>query len=119
MIKKNRDVIQTIKYESTEDIIKFIIEMSQYYNDMYSIFLEVIQERQSLFTISEVDKEKVLQAIFLSLVLASVGSNLYNPYARETFIQKIKSISADLGLEYRDLVRLTQYEARLLALMEQ
>jgi thymidylate synthase len=110
--------IQIFKYKTTEEIQDFISSMADKYSDKYNDFVSIIQENQSLFSLNESDKSLILKAIFLSLILASVGSNLLNPLSKDLFVQKFTELAKKIGLTYSDLVRITQYESKLLDVID-
>jgi hypothetical protein len=108
----NLDLLDTIKYRDEEEIKSFVEWMACNFKDRRDELVRVVQE-DSLFTFKGADDDRIVKAIFLSLVLTTITSNLYNPILRQELIEKFKKVSTGFDIPYSDVVRLTEYEERL------
>jgi hypothetical protein len=110
--------LETIKYKSDDEIADFVDEMARKYSYLFDDVVAVLRKgERSLFTLTTDDPNKLMRAIFLSLILASIGSNLENPYQRNFFVQRIRRIAQRFDLEYDDLAGFTLHERSIIALL--
>jgi hypothetical protein len=108
----NLELLDSIKYENEEEIESFVEDMAYKFRDRKDELVRMIQG-DTLLAITHTDEERIVKAIFLSLVLTTITSNLYNPILRNELIQKFKNLSNRFHVPYSELVRLTQYEDQL------
>jgi hypothetical protein len=106
------DLLDSIKYESEEEIKSFVEVMALKFRDRKDELLEAVSGN-SIFSINKDNEDRALKAIFLSLALTTITSNLYNPYLRKELIRKFQNVSEVLGIPYSDIVGLTKEEPRL------
>lgn len=110
--------LETIKYKSDDEIADFVDEMARKYSYLFDDVVAVLRKgERSLFTLTTDDPNKLMRAIFLSLILASIGSNLENPYQRNFFVQRIRRIAQRFDLEYDDLAGFTLHERSIVPLL--
>ena len=112
--------IQIIKNESVDTIIDFVHSMVEKHSSKYEILLNTINKKNSIYEINikEISQEKVLESVILSLILASVSSNIMNPYIKDQYVQNITSICQKLNLQYSDLLKLLEYENKFLQILD-
>jgi thymidylate synthase len=128
LIKKSRDLntnlpiavldssyykLQVIKHCSAKEIQQYIEYLSHTYINHIQNFVLIINKetKNSLFSI-KTNKEldyKLLKAIFLSIVLDSLSSNLYNKSLREEYMDKIRLISKNLNLSIDDIFKFSYF----------
>ena len=108
----NLELLDSVKYQDEEGIKSFVENMAHKFKDRVDDLLRIVQE-DTLFTLNKTEEERLVKALFLSLALTTITSNLYNPFLKEELIQKFRNVSKRLDIPYSDLVRLTQYEDRL------
>lgn len=109
--------IDLLKYSSLEEIELAINRMSTLYLSTYPQLLEVVQKNKKLFLVDPGNPQKFLQAVFLSLILASGGSTPGDKNLRDSVISKVSIICDRLGLTYGDVLDLTLYEVKFLSLL--
>jgi hypothetical protein len=110
--------LETIKYKSDDEIADFVDEMARKYSYLFDDFVAILRKgERSLFTLTTDEPNKLMRAIFLALILASIGSNLQNPYQRDFFVQRIRRIAQRFDLEYDDLTGFTLHERSIIPLL--
>lgn len=105
--------LQVIKHKSEQEIQQYIKDLSHSYINHVNDFAIIIEKetKNSLFSII-INNElnyKLLHTIFLSIVLDSLSSNLYNKSLREEYMDKIRSISKNLNLSVDDIFKFSYF----------
>lgn len=111
--------LDKLKHSSPEDIESAVTRMAILYLSAYERFLEIVQENSSLFLVDTSNPQKLLQSVFLSLILASGGSTPGDKQLRDSTINKVSIISSKIGLTYSDVLNLTTYELKFLSLLDE
>ncbi|MCD5325951.1 MULTISPECIES: thymidylate synthase [Pontibacillus] len=117
-MKNDFEKIYTIKYESEDSIKEFILNISKEHHHLYECFLEIINTKSDFYSIKEenIDKGRLVQAVFLSIVMSSVASTIA-PDINRLFSVRIENVAKSLGLEVKDIIHFTQFETKFTTLI--
>lgn len=112
------DGIYSIKYETEETIKEFVLNISKEYQHFFDNFLGIINTSSGFYTLNEanIDKDKLVQAVFLSIVMSSVASSMA-PDINNFFTKKVENVAKSLGLEINDIINFTKYESKFTGLI--
>jgi hypothetical protein len=110
--------VDAVKYEPDENIREFVVAMGSKYAEKFDMIRELFQSNRNIVFLNRFGQQKVLQAVFLALILASIATNV-NTDTKDEFTQKIRRVAASLDLNYRDVAVISEYETDLVSLLWQ
>jgi hypothetical protein len=108
-VSDKHQILLEIKRESGFGIVDFIERMADKYNDNAKLFISKITKPNSIFTIDLSSTKKILEIIFLSLVLSSYS---YDGNTKE-IVKRIQDICEKKGFEYTDLLLIMSHDDAL------
>ncbi|WP_063608986.1 thymidylate synthase [Shouchella clausii] len=113
------DKIYSLKYESEDTIKEFITDISRKYLHLYDEFFNIINIESGFYSVKKenINKEKLVQAVFLSFVMASVASSMA-PDTNQFFTRRVENVAKGLGLEINDILNFTKHESKFTALIK-
>ncbi|MEK3885735.1 thymidylate synthase [Paenibacillus sp. PL2-23] len=118
-MKEDLQRLETIKYEDASNIKSFILELAKKHISLAIDFINIVNEKSHFysFKVHAVDKEKLVQSVFLSLVMCSIASNMA-PNTRQLFTQRLKQATEELELVFEDILHFTKFESKIRNLIE-
>ncbi|WP_078146188.1 hypothetical protein [Exiguobacterium sp. HVEsp1] len=114
------DNIYSLKYESEDIIIDTVCELSKrnihLYDELHTA-LAVKSDFQSLQQSDTHGREFLLEAIFLSFIVASISSSMASDNKKE-FMKKMRRVAERLGLNINDVIRITHFEQEIIKIIK-
>lgn len=113
-------VLNSLKYKETDEIIKSIEELNILYLPKINTFKNIIcdfTKDNSIFTLDLNDEIKFINIILLAIMLESISSNLYNIELREILMNKMRKICNILNVNLNDVFYFSKYENDILKIL--
>lgn len=100
-----------LKYKEKAIIKTHIDKFVNKYKANYNQFANIISSSNKLFILnSNIDEEKVLSNVFISLILCDVY-NVYSPEIRKSIMGKLTELCGELDINIDEVNQLTGYES--------